>query len=175
MPKIIAVIIVLAMLALGGYTLLTKGPAPADRSDDQALPASGESFVLTGTIRDLLKRAGSYKCTFAQSVEVADTTGTVYIANDGTQLRGDFVSAVKQPAMTVSSHLVREGAWIYTWSDAFPQGFKVPVDETGMGGGENQAFNFDQELEYACEPWTADASLFVIPNSITFTEINPAQ
>ncbi len=132
----------------------------------------GGSF--SGSMNDLIARGGDYKCTFDQLTEVSHSTGTVVIS--GKNVRGDFITEVKAVSgMKVGSHMISDGEFIYTWSDMISMGmkFKVAAAATGTStpsSASNQNFNYNQKLDYQCTPTTRDASLFVVPATITFSE-----
>ncbi len=140
-----------------------------DSSNTPAEPASeGEAFK--GSLKTLIARGGNYKCMFQQETEMGTSTGTVYVS--GKEMRGDFTSIVTGVAMTVESHMISDGEYMYTWSGMMPTGMKMKVDATPSTTAEtNEAFNPDLELDYKCDLWTKDASLFNLPQGITFTEV----
>lgn len=147
---------------------------PAETTSTTTPSAGAVDGSFSGSMNDLIARGGDYKCTFDQLTEVSHSTGTVVIS--GKNVRGDFITEVKAATgMKVGSHMISDGEFIYTWSDMISMGmkFKVAAAATGTStpsSASNQNFNYNQKLDYQCAPTTRDASLFVVPATITFSE-----
>ncbi len=143
----------------------TPTPAPATPTSDE------EVVAFNGSAKELMARGGDHKCTFTQEVENSKSTGTVYVS--GKKLRGDFSSDVSAggASMTVDSHMISDGEFMWTWSSAMPTGFKMKVDQEATASANNQGFDSDQKLEYTCIKWTPEESQFVLPSAVVFTEL----
>lgn len=163
MNKAIVGIIVLAAIGAGVW-YFTQGNTGTPSGSS---PVSSESFTEKSSMKDLVARGGSWKCTFSMTGDTADSSGTVYIA--GGKMRGDFTSVVKQANMTVESHMVSDGTYAYTWTNAIPQGFKVAIDQTTTTSSDG--FDYNSELDYNCAAWPTDENMFVVPADITFTTV----
>jgi hypothetical protein len=127
-------------------------------------------FTEKTSMKAIAEAGGSYQCTVASNVAVAETTGTVYIANK--KIRGEFESFVPQANMTVRSNFISDGMYAYTWSDMMPSGIKIKLDaeaSTTTSGAQN---NYEEMLDYSCKAWVADNAKFAVPASITFKEVN---
>lgn len=119
-----------------------------------------------------MKQGGSYQCTVRQYVNDIDTEGTVYL-NDGL-MRGEYSTTVQGKNIDATI-IVRDG-FAHTWTSMAPtMGFKSKIvedPETGSAGTTGTySYNADQIGDYDCQPWTADASLFVLPSEVTFREV----
>ncbi len=148
--------------------------------DSETMPAgqegnvsgSASSFTTKGeksSLKALLARAGSHKCTFTDTAEGTETSGTVYLS-DG-KLRGDFSSMSE--GKTVMSHVLADGSGAtQVWMDDFPQGFKMNMNEMEAQAAESGAVDFNKELDYSCETWTVDANAFTAPAGMTFMDMN---
>ena len=169
MNKIIIGVVVAVVVIGGGvwYFLSQKGTGPISNSST----LSTESFSEKSSLKNLVARGGSWKCTFAIDAGGTNSTGTVYVAMG--KVRSDFKSVVPQVNMTIESHMISDGAYAYTWTSSMPQGFKVPIDVTTdtavPSGSENLDYN--SALDYNCTAWPTDENMFVLPTDITFTAI----
>lgn len=145
--------------------------APAESAT--STPAVVDDNKFNGSMSDLVARGGDYECSFAQTNDMSDSTGIVFIS--GKKIRGDFKTTVKAvSSMNVESHMISDGAFIYSWSSMVPTGFKVAVAESGNAPSTpsgSQSFDYNQKLDYNCKAWVADSIKFELPASIKFTEI----
>lgn len=120
---------------------------------------------------EFMKQGGSYKCTVTQTVATMTTNGIVFI--DSGKVKADFAVSVAGQSINTSM-IVRDG-YTYTWTSTMPtKGFKTKIVATS---GDSSAspkgtitWDGSQIGDYSCEPWTADASVFTLPTTVTFTE-----
>lgn len=176
-------IIISAIAALivigGGYVLFTqsKTATPNTQMGAGAETKSTEVAVTSGkkmAFSEFMKQGGSYKCTVIQSVNNTDTKGITYM--DGGMIRGEY--NISTQGMSITSTLIVRDGYTYTWTSMAPgMGFKARVveqeaisEKAGMSG--TYAFDAKEIGDYDCTPWTPDASMFALPQGVTFTEIN---
>lgn len=185
---VIAVVAVLAVAA-GGYAYWhTKNKAEVAVDMNNGAAGTIETGSATDDWTDtpgtdgkkmafsaFIKQGGSYECTVNQSIDGMDSTGKVWLNNG--MIRGDY--SVKANGVDIrGSTIIRDG-FAYTWSSAFPMGFKVAVSEDANGSigagasvsGKTYSWNANQIGDYDCDSWKADASKFTIPSNITFQAI----
>ncbi len=143
----------------------------AGQESGSTTPVAINDSKFSGSMAELASRGGNHKCTFDQTTEVSHSTGTVLIS--GAKLRGDFVSEVKAvTGMKVESHMISDGQFIYTWSSMMPQGMKFAVSANVVGSSTTSGtVAFGQTLDYDCQSWIVDESVFTLPDGITFTEV----
>jgi hypothetical protein len=150
--------IIAAVVVIGGgaWYFSSKG------TDTGMMASNGEekkeSNEGSGTFADLVGRAGSWQCHVKTNVENAPSEGTSYVA--GGKVSADFTSTVA--GKNITSHMISSDGYVYTWSDAYPQGMKMKQPE-----GANP---YTANVEYSCEGWAEDASKFVPPASVSFIE-----
>lgn len=118
---------------------------------------------------EFMKQGGSHKCTVTQTVASMTTNGTVYI--DGSKISASFAVSVAGQSINTSM-IVRDG-YTYTWTSNDPtKGFKTKVVATtgDNSAGPKGTYTWDgsQIGEYSCDPWTAEASMFELPKTVTF-------
>lgn len=164
MKAVIGLVLALGVVGGSAWYLMTMKPG-----ETAGTPSVQEAKGM-GTFSELMMRAGSWKCTVTTSIEEAPSTGTVYVS-DG-KVRADFVS--KPAAMggaEVKSSMIQADGFVYTWSDAYPQGMKLPVPSSSDPAvSEATAFDYTQQVDYDCGPWMADGALFTPPAEISFMD-----
>lgn len=184
---VIAIVAVLAV-AGGGYAYWHNKNKTAVTVDMRNGAVHSETNKmpnnLTGTsgtdskkiaFSEFIKQNGSYECTVTQSIDGMDSTGTVWLNNG--LIRGDY--SVKVNGSNISGSTIIRDGFAYTWSSAFPMGFKVPITEDINGSigantsisGKTYSWDAHQIGAYNCDSWKADASKFAIPSTITFQTI----
>jgi hypothetical protein len=120
---------------------------------------------------EFMKKTGSYKCTVTQTVATMTTNGTVYL--DEGKVKADFAVSVAGQSINTSM-IVRDG-YSYTWTSNSPtKGFKTKIAGSATGSGSSSpkgTYTWDgsQIGDYSCDPWVAEASMFEIPKTVTFT------
>lgn len=175
---IIGVVVALAVVGGGGAYLAQQGTF--DGMMEAGMEQEGKNEAtdqpageVTGTMRDLWNMTGSARCTVTSEDPNSFSLGTAYIANG--QVRADFSSATA--AGSFDSHMIRTDGKLYTWSSAMEQGMVMEEAEMearseGSASVETKAIDPSVSIQYSCEPWTADARLFVPPADITFMDLS---
>jgi len=138
----------------------------------------GNKQSVSGSFLDLIKLNKALKCTYSTEQEGTKVTGTTYVS--GSKMRSDS-EVVTSAAGTITSHMISDGTWIYSWGSAQPQGIKMkvpatqPQDGTSPDKGVNGSGGYkdlQQQYSYNCENWSVDASKFDVPADITFMEFD---
>ena len=101
----------------------------------------------------------------------AAVAGTVNIAAGN--IRADF--EMEQAGEVYQSHLIQTDQMIYTWTEssqgtfAFASSLEAEA-QTANGGSPtvDRSLNMSQSVDYDCQPWGSDDSLFVPPSDIEF-------
>ncbi len=172
--KYIAIGIAALIIAAGAYFYFTSSSTAGPGAGNQA-PASTQTGstanagnTFTGSLADLVKRGGDFKCTFTTDATAAQSSGVVYIS--GTRVRGDFASTAQ--GINVESHMIQDAGYVYVWSPLMQQGLKAkaaaPSQTPGTGSMSGQGVNQNQSYAYNCSPWSVDASVFALPAGVTF-------
>ncbi len=178
MSKIAIWIIAGLVVIGGGYFFITakkvenvdtNRAATMDSTKEESKAPSGKKIAFS----EFVKQGGSYKCTVHQNVGNVETVGTTYV-NSG-MIRGEYNT--KLQGMSIDSTFIVRDGYSYGWTSTMPNtGFKVKIvqnaaGEMGTGTSGKYSFNAEQIGDYDCQPWTVDASKFIIPTNITFKEI----
>lgn len=128
----------------------------------------------TLAFKDLLLMGGSRECTVTVNTPQAPSSGTLYIS--GQNVRSDIVA--KASGMTITAHMIKNGDYIYSWTDMINQGVKVNVAAEAQGStstSSHSSYDPNVQVSYDCKAWIADASKFTVPSNITFTDYTSAQ
>lgn len=180
--KLIGIIVaILALLLIaGGVYMATRGKNDA-ASDEQAAPS--KENIITSTFPDLIKNGKDLSCTFTTTDEQAGSTeGTIYIAEQGNKIRGNFYTKPSEQhptAPTTDMHLiVTNQTEAYYWSEQGNVGYRMKFDPNGglfankpMADAQTEVTTQDQNYDFDCQAWTPDQSVFVVPSSVTFSEL----
>ncbi len=124
--------------------------------------------TFSGSMKDLVAKNQSVKCTFNHSTDIDSSSGTVYVS--GGKIRGDFDINAKQATGTFEAHMITDGEYSYVWSSLIAQGFKMPIAKASAqtASQPTSGVDYNQKLDYVCVPWTVDSSLFVSPANVSF-------
>lgn len=156
----------LVLVAAGaGWWMYTTG-MPAQNGG--AAVVTSEPTTERTSLTQLLGSTGSQKCTFESSTNNSSSSGAVYVA--GGQLRGDFISTTN--GIAVESHLIIKDDTSYVWSSALPQGIQIPLASMSVGSGVEGSVDPNAELDYSCNTWSADASVFTLPTGVEFQDLS---
>lgn len=145
-----------------GYFIISNTSSGQNPNGAPTIQTEGAS---SGTLASLMSM-GSVKCDVTNTQAGAQSSGTVYVG--GGKMRGDFTSQTSAGAVT--SHMISDGTNVYVWSSAMPQGIKMTVAATAKPGNA-QATMYNQNVSYTCSPWSVDASQFILPAGVTFSDM----
>ena len=182
---IVVAVLILLLLIFVVWKFMSKPPAQ-NGSSSQNLPAQNaqkpneetNTSSVSGSVFDLIKLGKTLKCTYSTDTQGASISGTSYIA--GKNMRGDFEST-DPTGNKIQSHMISDGTWVYTWTSASPQGFKMNISDaeskasTPSASGSTNGQNLDafkNNVDFKCNPWVEDASLFQVPSDIKFTDFS---
>ncbi len=166
MSKNVIIGLVAAVLIAGGaWHFYSKNGGAS-----MMMQGSAEEAPALGSIKELMAR-GSSECTVSNKVENSESSGTVYVGNG--KMRGDFKSVTQNPAMTIESHMISDGEFIYTWSDAMPQGVKIAVSNAETAGAKQsgQQDMYNAQVNYDCDSWRVDEKKFELPSGVEFMDL----
>lgn len=168
--------IIAGVVVLGGVAAyIVMNPASLSVMSDTTGESQTEETagrtdgMFSGSLADLIGRGGDWQCTFDVASGVANSSGTVYVS--GEKLRGDFSSMVPQLNQTIDSHMIQNDGYVYVWTSLTPQGFKAKTTigtPDGTTAFQGQGVDINQQYDYNCTRWAADASVFELPRGVTF-------
>lgn len=158
---------------------------PANEQNGNSL---GDNFK--GSLKNLLGMGAQSKCTWQAEEDGSRVEGVVYVDGERSKMEMTIIGMENDSSFKLTSYTITDGDWVYSWSDNSKQGskFKISEMEKTVAGFEeeygNMAFddsdnedddyidNFEQEYNYACQPWKIDQTVFQLPANITFLDMN---
>lgn len=165
--KLIPIILGALVVAAVAYGIFVYSSKPQTAQNGE--PTQNVDGSFTGSLADLLKRTGDWKCTFGTEGTGFTSSGTAYVS--GSKIRADFTSQIKQINQTVDSHMIQDDGYVYVWTSLAPQGFKAKTTLGSTDASKQftaQNINIDQQYQYNCQAWTADTATFTLPTNVTF-------
>lgn len=157
---------VLIIAAAAAYLTVGK---PASTSPTPTASIEVESTETASTesksLKDLMAMGQNQSCTFEDET---GNSGSVY-ASSG-RVRGDFATNIN--GKLESSHLLVDGQYAHIWTEGMANGIKISLDAIADidTTSAQQSVDIDEKVDFDCSPWSVDASLFVPPASVQFTD-----
>lgn len=136
-------------------------PARTGQSSTPSKPPTPTSAKIVGTtpVSYLFDLRQPLVCSIKTTGTSIQRSGTMYVA-DG-KMRADFTN----------TSMIDDGTYLYAWAKGATKGLKL-LAASGVSGSaiaSNGGFDLVTPLSFACNPWTKDASVFVPPSSISFS------
>lgn len=164
---IIGVVVVIAVLAILGFTQFSKQPSLSKKNTETQQNLNQTSPSTKGSIKSLLASGKNVSC----NISMPDQQGSGKVFVSGTKVRGDFTMQVD--GKELSSHMVSDGAYIYVWTDTSNQGTKFKTDtKAPTASNQPQTTDLDKEVDLNCSNWSLDNSKFTVPGNIQFSDLS---
>jgi hypothetical protein len=169
-------IVVVVLLLLGlGFFFITRNSTLVSTSSETTTEESQESTGVMSqkqSLRSLLGLGTSQICEFSDNA--SGSSGKVYVSSG--KMRGDFATVVN--GEVTSSHMYSDGQTMYIWMEGSEMGYKnsiasaetPAVNPTGTQTSAN--FDINQQVDYKCQSWTADESMFILPSGVEFKDLS---
>ena len=170
---IVAVIVILALLGGAAYLSLSKSSKnQKETAKVTPAPTTSATSANNTTLAGLLALGQNLRCSFNTNETSTETStqGTFYVSNGN--VRGDFVVKSADGKENQMS-MIRNGDESYIWGPSLPTGIKMKLslDQFTKNQQASQFANVNQKTNYNCIPWNVDASLFIPPANVTFTDV----
>ena len=109
----------------------------------------------------------SYLFSFREPLICAIKSST-YVKRSGTM----YIAEGKMRANFVGTSMLHDGMYLYAWATGASTGLKLPAASSVSGSliATKGGFDLANDISFACNPWKTDASVFVPPSSIVFSE-----
>jgi hypothetical protein len=174
----IAIVIVLLLLVIGGTFFLSQKSSSKTTGAEEKTETTQQGNQIAkpegvqGSIKSLLASGKTNTCTFSKTTNDVTIKGTVYTGNG--KVREDFSSTAANS--TMNGHMIVDGKIGYMWNDAMKgQGYKFDMtagQPTSSTSGKSQVPDINQDINFSCQGWTLDASVFALPTDVTFTSFS---
>jgi hypothetical protein len=168
----------LIVLALVALLLLNsnRASAPIPTPEEEVVRIATTTPEVKGptTLSALIAQNVAQECTFTTASEGTETFGTVYVANG--MMRTDIQTRTAQGPLQKSS-MIHDGAFLYVWGDQMEQGIKMAVPDTTTStdtaptNTPQTPIDLNQEVTYDCAPSSPSSSVFVVPTTIMFVDM----
>jgi hypothetical protein len=164
-------IVILLLLLLGVGIFLMKKPQSQIQTPKTEQPGTTQNAApetAQGTLKSLLAMGKSVQCSFSNAAtDSAKVSGTLYVA--GGKMRGDFQSTSGDTS--INSHMIADSQNSYIWTDMNKQGFKFSITNQQQTNTavKSQGPDMNQTIDYSCQDWVTDSSVFTLPSDITFS------
>lgn len=158
---IIVILIVLGLIFMGG-----KG---TDEVVDNSVAGTEESVSEQQSLKDLMARTQT--CEFSDS-SIAGVTSSGKVFIDAGKIRGDFTTVAN--GQTSAGHMIVKDNTTYVWMDGQTTGFKMAFDAQANAQAQQsaqQSIDANKKLNYDCDSWNADSSVFNLPSGVTFNSM----
>jgi len=151
-----------------------QSESEADTVTTDAAPVSG-----TGSFMELLQRERSLRCEIeVNDPEAGVTTGVTYIDGATERMRSDVEMQAGDMLMEAST-IVKDDT-MYTWSRSAAGDFAFQMSLNEETANEREqvvpeqpsGVSLDQEVSYACAPWSVDEKMFRLPSGIEFQSMD---
>ncbi len=158
-----------AWIALGAVVVIVAAIGFWYKGHKNPEMASESSTSEQKSLKDLLTSGSPEKCTFEDTESTAKTQGTVYTANG--KMRGDFSATAG--GQTYAGHMIIADNVMNTWVDGMSTGFKIALT-AAQTEEASRGLDANKKMDYHCEAWSANSSLFVLPTTVKFTDMSAA-
>jgi hypothetical protein len=176
-PLIIAIIILILAVLVGGYFFMKNKPSNSTVGTEEKIEVPESSKKMS--LKDLMDLGKSQMCTFKYSSAAGTTEGTSYVANG--KVRTDFKGTDPQ-GKPYSGGVIMDTEFMYSWNSQMSNGIKMPVSDAMEQKAQeaqeqpdevrHEYVNPDAKVDYNCSSWSVDESKFTPPSTITFTDIS---
>ncbi len=148
----------LVIIVIGGYLV----------ASDNTL---GNGNVITGTATSLFSLSRDLTCTFEYTEDDQTMNGVLYITKNK-YMRGDFITTHAEKG-SVETHVIQKGGYTYSWGLPDKDNTKTKITENSSSANQvidryNKRISNKPDVEYSCQPWNVDPSVFELPEDVVF-------
>ena len=171
-----------AVLAFGALLLAGCGAKPAsqevnvptgEQGAGQSVQENSEENF-SGSLNDLIKRGLPTKCAFSYAEDGVAQVGETYISGEQARVNTKMTNEGKASEV----YVIKKGTDYYIWTSDTPgKGTKFSFTETEekelqeKGQQANKNVDFDKKVDYKCDVWLPDNSLFAVPSNVEFQDM----
>ncbi|MBI3366397.1 hypothetical protein HY041_02090 [Candidatus Roizmanbacteria bacterium] len=173
MKNLVAVIVLLGLLGVGGYYVMNSQKAKPPMTEKKTPVSTQQSGNVFTSIKDALTKSLSLKCEYPDPRTKA--TVTTYIKNGAVRVMGMSIQNNKSSNAIIKDNKM----WIWTEGDKQGMMLTLSIPAVGKPSGTPQIKEDQRERVLAemerfknnCKTETVDDSLFVPPSNVTFTDL----
>lgn len=156
-----------------------KGQQVQQSTERERTPEEG-TFTGYGSVIELLERGESVTCEYRAEQDGNITEGVVYV--DGARGRYSMQGSYESAADSGSFGAIVDGEVMYWWGEGMegvggmrmtlPKDQEIVTTPEQFTDRSNTMVSPDQNVAYDCDRWNVDASVFVPPSDIEFTDMD---
>ena len=161
---------VAVVVLLLGFQFLDKGEVK-----EEIVGEEKTSEVSTPkTLLDLVAMGNEVMCSYSYADEDGDETeGEVFVA--GGKTRSNYKAMMADGKATEGS-AITDGEYSYVWGSGMEDGIKVRMrneaEEPNEATVTSEYVQPDRAMDYRCDPWTPDSSVFMLPENVEFRDLD---
>lgn len=168
-----AVLGVAMFIYLTGYIDLgtREDQNSVEKITEGAFAPNGENSMRgSGSFKNVLGLKKNVVCdvSYIQEGAPSPISGKVY--TNGEKMRANFIMEVEGNG--TETNVINDGKEMYIWGKQ-AQGdmaMKFTIDETIDSSKEQAQFDMNTDVDYSCQNWNVDASLFIPPSNLNFMD-----
>ena len=170
---VIAAVIIILVVAVGGIFFLKSSKAPAMPKPTTTVTPTKALKTNSVILEQLWGFCRAEKLSPAQlPILTIKAPAQFYVADK--KFAGDF-NMKDAAGKATTAHIISDGTDIYIWSSAMNGGIKMSLaaaKSAATNAQNNQSVNINQNVSMNCGAWTVDASKFIVPTNITFSDMS---
>ena len=172
-------VVVAILIAIGAGVLVMgrRNSQPVTTSKNELLEDENVNLgSQRTTLKSLLNTGTDQVCTFSDPD--SGSTGNIYLG--GGQARAEFETPTDTGDL-FASNMISDGTTMYIWFEGQNTGFTASLESfddlpssAASGGtateGVSEGVNVNREVDYSCDPWTVEETMFEVPTDIKFVD-----
>ncbi len=121
------------------------------------------------SFKELAMLGKNLKCEAKFMSQGSETQGTIYSSKG--KLASSFNTKVE--GKNIKSNMLIDGDFMYSWTDQSNMGFKAEVNAKDQNSNTQKGqTDAEQKIDYSCEEWDEDRSIFELPKNIEFKDLS---
>ncbi len=167
---VIATVVLLLIIAVGGVLFLKYSKAPAQTQSANTQSAKPATNSTSDSILSLISGGKNVSC----AITYPDNKGAGSIFVSDKKFAGDFTTK-DSAGKDIAGHMISDGTFMYIWSASMSTGIKVNLANAknmAQNSAISQGFNVNQKVDMKCSPWITDDSKFAVPATIKFQDMS---
>ena len=159
MKKLLPIILIVVVLAVGAWFFLSKGKGEVSVPGEIKKETGQAEETFTGKLKDAVARGLPMKCTYSQD----GSSGTSYIK--GSKVYAEIAGQGKE------GYVIMVDKCMWTWNKGETQGVKMCFETNVWEEGEEGASSAPTEAEYKCSPAMVSEGQFNPPANVKFMTV----
>lgn len=129
------------------------------------------------SLKELVAKGESLKCTINETDNAKKQEMVYYVDGKSQKMRADIKMDVGESGVPkiVNSSMIMDKQTVYTWSSDQPgMGMKFTLDlgTTQNEAQANKSLDVNSQMNFNCEKWNTNNSLFDLPTDIKFSDFS---